>query len=132
VFTHTATKPKDNTKEQNSREIICFKNSPGCYLQKKMAKIKTTYDYKIDCKICYYATRTGSYTVRVSQPSDGLVTQNSASALPGVHSTCVIRADEVNHEELKNHENTTEIFNDIFTGGIFDPRDRIYFNLTEK
>jgi hypothetical protein len=53
-------------------------------------------------------------TVTIVNESDGLITKNSAVALPGVGK--VIEAPTVNHEELKNHNVMFGIFNNIFAG----------------
>ena len=73
-------------------------------------------------------------TVPVTTPSDGLITQNSAVAMPGVQQNCILKADGVNHEELKNHDEMFRIFNNIFSGnsGYRDDRFPDFFKVPTK
>jgi len=84
-----------------------------------------------------FVERTYTYTVTLLEPNDGVVPKSSAIALPGVHPSCVVRAENVNHEEMKNHENVKTIFDRIFdptrnNDRIYDPRIGKFFILQKR
>jgi hypothetical protein len=85
---------------------------------------------------CQEGWVTYSYTVRTMEPNDGVVPKSSAIALPGVHPSCVIRAENVNHEEMKNHVEVARIFDRIFdarsNNRIVDDRDVGFFHLSPR
>lgn len=97
------------------------------YQMKKRLKVKD-YNYDGCPKVLVEKTRT--YTVTITTPSDGLITKDRATALPGVG--YIQKADYVNHDELKNHPEMFRIFNRIFNREIVDSRNKEFFEVEKR
>ncbi len=115
---------KTETRYSTHQEYICDPYGGG---NKKSCSNIPPYDPDDPC----WVTVTTPYTVLVSTPFDGLVTKESATALPGV-GIAVREAVSVNHEQLKNSNRMEQIFKDIFDGKILASDGTTYFKTTKK
>jgi pimeloyl-ACP methyl ester carboxylesterase len=63
-----------------------------------------------NCTIQYY------YKL-VKQPNDGLLNKDVQTAIPGIKNEYIIKAEKINHEQMKHHKDVAKILDDIFNGG---------------
>ncbi len=77
-------------------------------------------------------TQTRTVYVTVATPSDGVVPDFSAKAMPGVQPQCIREAKHTNHLQLLDSHESKEKLDEIFKGGVQDSRNSGFFKISKR
>jgi hypothetical protein len=99
---------------------------PPVVIPQQNKSVSNPYEW-LECTgddVAQLVQHTRTVNVTITTESDGMAIKTSAVALPGVQQNCILKAEGVNHEELKNHDVMFDKFDRIFNAEVGYRDDR--------